>query len=273
MNQPKWSVFATLYVGVAAFALLQTSSVHAVLIASESFNYPNVGGDLNGQSGGGSFGFSNAWVADPSITIGAGSLVSPVTPLATSGNSMSAVAYGANRYIPRTLSSTMGAANTTRYVSWLMRPEGILHQGAYNGWFVFSLQGDRITNVGMGSFTNLYGLEVGGTSTYTTQNAVVGEAVFCVLRIDFTAGVDTFRLYLNPQPGAPEPAVPATSQINIDVGTINRVELDGPGAYTFDELRIGTTYADVTAVPEPSTLLLLAVSALRLLGRRTRKLR
>jgi hypothetical protein len=271
MSQKNMVVCLMLCVCSSASTFLATSITHAALTAYEPFNYANIGGELNGQSGSGSFGFSGAWVSDPSITVGSGSLVSPVQPLSTSGNAMTSVAYGANRYIPRTLLSTLGAAGTTSYVSFLMRPEGILHQGAFEGWFDFSLQGDRITNVGMGSFTNTYGLEVGGTSTFTNLNAVVGATTLFVLRVDFTAGVDTLRLYVNPQPGAGEPAVASTSQNNIDIGTINHIELDGPGAYTFDELRIGTTYADVVPVPEPSASCLAAVAVFSMLCRKRKR--
>lgn len=242
---------------VSVFAVLVTgSSTCAALSAYEPFNYQNVGGDLNGQSGGGSFGFTNAWSGNTSFNISDGSLTSPVLPFPTIGNGMTTVAFGGNREISRILANPLGVDDTVSYISFLMRPEGILHQGAFAGWFGLSLRGDRQTNVVLSSFGDKYHLEVGGTTSQTNTNAVVGQTVLFVLRLDFTEGVDPVRLYINPQPGAAEPAIADASQINLDVDIINQVVLTGPGAYRFDELRIGTTFADVTPVPEPTSVLL-----------------
>jgi hypothetical protein len=254
MNTNLQLVRVLVCIGCAISPIFTTSTAHAVLTAYEPFNYADVGGDLNGQSGGGSSGFSDAWSGNTSFNVGSGSLLSPVTPFLTSGNSETAVAFGSNREIMRSLASPLGTEGTTRYLSFLMRPEGILHQGAFDGWFGLSLRGSTNVNVVMTSFGDKYTLEVGGTASATAINAVVGQTVLFVLRMDFTEGVDPVRLYLNPQPGAPEPGLANASQINLDVSLINQIFLTGPGAYSFDELRIGTTYADVTPVPEPSTL-------------------
>lgn len=90
------------------------------------------------------------------------------------------------------------------------------------------------------------------------MKAAIGKTFFGVIRIDFTEGVDPVYLYLNPQPGAPEPATPSASLINLNVNFLNMVSLAGPGGVGYDSLRIGTTYADVTPVPEPASAILLA---------------
>jgi hypothetical protein len=112
----------------------------------------------------------------------------------------------------------------------------------------------------MGSFVDTYGLEISGTSTQTSTNAAVGNTVFFVLRMDFTEGVDPVRLYVNPQPGVPEPAVPDALLLNLNVDMIDHVGLTGPGAFSFDALRIGTSFGDVTPVPEPSSTVLAVVA-------------
>jgi hypothetical protein len=270
MSKNNWTMNAT--VSVLLSCIMVGSKTSAALTAYEPFNYTNVGGDLNGQSGGGSLGFTDAWSGNTSYNIGNGSLPSPVLPFPTSGNDMTTVAFGGNRDIVRTLTTPLGADNTPAYVSFLMRPEGILHQGAFDGWFSVSLRGSHQTNVVMGS-NDFYYLEVSGTSSATTTTAVVGQTNLFVLRFDFTEGVDPVRLYINPQPGAPEPAVANVSQINLDVDAINLIDLTGSGANSIDEIRIGTTYADVTPLPEPSTVNTAIVAmSLSLCGlRRTRK--
>ncbi len=76
-----------------------------------------------------------------------------------------------------------------------------------------------------------------------------------VLRADFTSGNDTFSLYIDP--GSTEPAAADAVNSEINVGMINGIEIAGSGAFNFDELRIGATYASV--VPEPSSLAIVSV--------------
>lgn len=190
--------------GAVLLLVIGSSASYASLTAQDDFNYTPVGNDLNGNGAGGSFGFSDAWSGQTSYNIGNGSLVSPRDPLPNVGNSVTAVAFGDNRGIDRTLSTPLGTEGTSAYVSVLMRPQGILHQGAYGGWFGLALRGSTVIVVGMNYSHNTYGLEVGFENSQTTTIAVVGIAAFAVLRIDFTEGVDPVYLYLNPQPGAPE---------------------------------------------------------------------
>lgn len=223
----------------------QPRPAHAVLLAYEDFNYANVGGDLNTSSGGGSFGFSTDWTGQTSFNIGSGSLLSPRDPLPLVGNSVTAVAFGGNRDIDRSFTSSLGLEGTSLYVSVLMQPQGILGQGAFNGWFAMVLRGSTDIVVGKSSNGNAYTLGVGFETAGTTRNAVVGRTEFFVLRFDFTEGVDPVYLYVNPEPGAPEPATPSVSEINLNVDFLNRVSLSGPGAAAFDSFRVGTTFQDV----------------------------
>src|SRR4029079_11325676 len=110
-------------------------------IANDSFNYTPVGADLNGNSGGGSFGMSGAWVGDTSFDIGAGSLTDPTGTIAVSGNRMTTGSFNDNREIIRSFTNAFGTANTTEYFSFMIRPEGVLNQGAFGGWFGVALRG------------------------------------------------------------------------------------------------------------------------------------
>ncbi len=99
------------------------------------------------------------------------------------------------------------------------------------------------------------------------MTATVGTTVLLVLRADFTASTDKFTLYVNPTPGAPEPLVGTVKQ-NSDVGIVSSLTLYSTGAYGLDEIRIGTTYADVVPaiVPEPASLVMASTAALASLG-------
>lgn len=238
------TVYSTLILAMLNIAASQLS-LHAALIAVDNFDYFPAGSDLTGSSGGDSFGFSGPWSGQTSYNIGDGSLASPRDPLPRIGNCVTAVAFGDNRSIDRELTTPLGDEGTSAYISFLVQPQGILHQGAYNGWFALALRGSTDIFAGMSSFGDSYSLEVGFERAITNTSAAVGKTAFLVLRIDFTEGVDPVRLYVNPQPGAPEPAAPSASLINLNVNFINTISLTGPGASAFDAIRIGTTFADV----------------------------
>jgi len=217
----------------------------AVLTAFDDFNYDAVGSDLTGNSGGGSFGFAGPWDGQTSYNIGSGSLASPVDPLHSTGNRVTAVAFTENRDIDRTFDAPLGADNTTVYMSVLMRPEGILHQGANTGWFGLVLRGTTFVSIGMNYSRSKYGLRYADVYHDSSLTPTVGQPVFMVLRIDFTEGVDPARLYVNPNPGAPEPSEASANIIDLGIENITKLSLSGPGAASFDAIRIGTTYADV----------------------------
>ncbi|MBA4107603.1 MAG: hypothetical protein C0485_17845 [Pirellula sp.] len=256
---------------VCLLAISLSNDVRAALVAYDDFNYSPIGSDLNGNGGGGSFGFANSWTGNTSYNIGAGNLASPLAPQPQLGNSVTAVAYGENRGIDRILTTPLGVEGTSAYISVLIQPQGIFHQGAFNGWFALVLRGSTDVVFGMSSFGDEIGLEVGFERSATNVKAAIGQTFFGVIRIDFTEGVDPTYLYLNPQPGAPEPATPSASLINLNVNFLNMVSLTGPGGVGYDSLRIGATYADVTPVPEPASAILLAGVTACIAARRGRK--
>ncbi len=98
---------------------------------------------------------------------------------------------------------------------------------------------------------------VPGTDYYTGSYLVLGRITF-----SDTAGQDRLEVWLDPPltggPGTPLFNVTGTW---VDPGANNSFNMnkyDSPDR-SVDEIRLGTTLADVAAVPEPSTLALLAV--------------
>jgi hypothetical protein len=135
-----------------------------------------------------------------------------------------------------------------------------------------------------GFANDFQGFQLGTSPTAISSNRVFdsthtynpGDVLFLVLSYTFGAGAgdDTARLYVNPTPGSAEnantPVVVATgindvanSQFQSFFVRNNSVE---PTNSIMDDLRIGTTWEDVTpaAAPEPSSAVLLGFGSLSL---------
>jgi hypothetical protein len=267
---------------VFACALLTMggSRAHAGLTAYDSFSDTPVGIPLIGTSNSGT-GFVDPWHPGgfnaslfANYTIASGSLADD--GLLTAGNSITTAAQQAISGLSRDLSVPLGAAGTTAYLSVLLRPEGVLDAGVLGGYFGLYLNASTTTPtlsqdlfLGKPGISDVYDLEDrGGTNRqFTNTTAGVGRTVLLVLRADFTSGIDKFTLYVNATPGGPEPSSGTVKQ-DSNVGTISSLTLYSTGAYSVDEIRIGTTFADVVpaAVPEPSSIVLVALGGLGVLG-------
>src|SRR2546421_6311550 len=73
----------------------------------------------------------------------------------------------------------------------------------------------------------------------------VGMTVFIVVKMEFRDGPDRFTMYINPTPGLPQPATGVVKE-DLDLDRTNMIFLYSRGAWSLDELRIGTTWSDVT---------------------------
>lgn len=77
-----------------------------------------------------------------------------------------------------------------------------------------------------------------------------------IVRLDFMAGNETLRLYVNP-PLETEPASPAIGPVQLPDFRFNRMRLFAAGAdFTFDELKMGSTFASVTGIANSPPILL-----------------
>ena len=219
------------------------------LHAHEPFDYA-AGSALNTLNGG--TGFSAAWsptISGANYTIADGSLA--FAPLCASGGRMHSPV--GHTQMSRPLSASFGSDGTTRYFSFLLRPEGVLHGGDLGGFHGLQVQGDAgalfIGKPGGagGGVTAPYVLEEvgGGGQVLSTVVPVVGETVLLVVKAAFAAGNDTFTLYVNPTPGSPEPAV-GVEKSDLNLGTSNSLLIYSGGEFSLDELRVGATFESVT---------------------------
>ena len=216
--------------------------------ANEGFSY-TVGSSLGGQNGGS--GWVGSWLTpgglDATITaqsLSFGGLEVSGGAVTTAGfqplNQGSSVAFWL-----RNLATPLGADGTTVYLSFLLQPDaGYGFYGGINFGNVF---------VGRSGNQADYGLE-GPVNDLSLSNAEVvqGQTVLLVLEAQFQAGDDLLSLFVNPTPGQPQPGTPSATKNDLDVGTVTAVVINNYGGYTTDEIRIGTTFASVTAVPEPT---------------------
>ena len=177
--------------------------------------------------------------------------------LAVSGNSVEV--QGNHQGIKRALGVTNSTAGKTLWFSALMEVDqsvGVSYAGVslFDGLTEKLFFGQRIGNKKWGM--ERYGLG-GVDSTISTVSNVTG---FLVVELDGVAGVA--RLYVNPATlggSAPVTASASMTFTNFSFDTF-RIQSGGTERLDVDELRFGTTYADVTplAIPEPATAMLLA---------------
>jgi hypothetical protein len=236
------------------------------LLAYEGFAYNqnSLQDILDGQPGDGTQA-SNGWdnvswdqytdTGETNFIILAGSLSDPSGKLVTSGNSvqcpvqLTTNSAGAGRYNLYTVLPAKTNANPT-YYSFLIRPDNL---GSTNGAALLNIFGEpQFNNVYVGY---LYGSSTWGIQSSTNQElssvpVVSNQTAFLVVRANWAqpGNPSTILLYVNPTPGAPEPATADATNIFTESAVQNGLELlcQNQAAATFDEIRVGTNFADVT---------------------------
>jgi hypothetical protein len=168
-------------------------------------------------------------------------------------------------------SFAMGADNTTLYFSWLERVNGV-----YGGLAMEPTESEpEGAFIGFNNDAYPDGWHISNTAgnypVFTGVAATPGQTYFLVLKAQFLPGNDRLTVYVNPPLDA-EPAS-GTAHTGIDLlqpPSVNFYTRDNP---TVDELRIGTTYAAVTTVPEPATCSIAVGAGLLLVAGFARRVR
>ncbi len=128
--------------------------------------------------------------------------------------------------------------------------------------------GVRLTSTDFNSASNVSS----NTSVFQNQTYLLVGRVAKEAGLSPTA-YDRLDLWVNPAT-LTEPAYNARVNRSIHPGstlswfTVRTVNLNGTQDYRLDEIRIGTTWESVVAIPEPATLALLAAGAVVMLSRR-----
>jgi hypothetical protein len=130
------------------------------------------------------------------------------------------------------------------YISYLFRPD--TGYGSFGGLQI----GTYPRQVQFGAIPGyyLYGLRIGHYGFYPSNiPEVQGVTAFLVLEIQANPATQqaTYRLYVDPTAGAPQPAYPSVEAALTGVGLPTEIELYNDGGVTTDEIRVGTTWASV----------------------------
>lgn len=172
----------------------------------------------------------------------------------------------------------VGADNTTVYASFLIDLAG--SAASFTG-LEFRI-GSGNTNAGrpvrIGAYSNdfIVGTDGGSGSVSFSESDASDIAHFIVLQFNFVAGDDTVDVFIDPTLAALQ-ANTSDGQLTDRDFAFDRIGLanfnNNPTFGFVDEIRIGTTLADVAdvaVIPEPASLGLLGFGGLVMLGRRRR---
>lgn len=242
-------------IGVLSLCLvmLMGAAVSADLIAYEGFDMAlNQGDGINGAAGASSFGWSSpfqivgTYIAPEFVPE---SLARSGINLKTSGGSINVYEKaGADARVVRYFSDTLGAVDGTYYMS-LLYSSGKdvtfdLSDGEWNS--------NRECTIGReGSTGDVRFVVYDASSPNSQEIAPAGEVQLYVLKLELGANSDTLSIYVNPDPSAPEPAVPNASFTEPEL-IVNNIRMNcfNTGAVGLvDEIRLGETFADVLPVP------------------------
>ena len=267
MMKPRFSHWAaTLAVALAAWT---SPAAHATVIVADNFDAYTAGSSLNDLNGG-----NGAWTSAWSttgfqniVTSGEGNMLQVGTGTKFSG--------GDNA----TYRSFEGYSGNTLFASVTLTATAGYDTDDANDFFTFWLDNaasgnhGNVPNTGFDSDGNVVGRI---SSSYSIDGGPVVQGTTYTLVIEVSksgangSNYDTIRFWMNPSYG----------DLGTPVGTvthdINRSELSMLGlriinneqdnVYQVDNIVVGTEWADVVAVPEPSPLAFVSVGTMLLVG-------
>ena len=236
---------------IAVNSQTQSQWQNTLVLAYESFNYAG-GSSLSNQNGG--IGWASAWSDEGTkTTVSSTGMEHPQQQLLVSNGSLDfSVPVLSSVTQERDITTTLGTASTTAWVSFLVEPDetGIFDYAGVS----FGDSGTDQIWVGYGNTQFAINKHLGSEPVYVpTVTATPGQTYFLVAELEFTAGKDTVTLYVDPTPGESTPdSVYSATKSNRDLGTFTEFILangTGTNNASIDELRIGTSFAEVAPAP------------------------
>ena len=248
------------------------SPASAALLAYEGFDYDVAG--LDGTDGG--YGFAGAWNGTSVLSNDDTNLANAGTGNTVTGGHLStAYAAGSRRALATTLTFNAG---DEWYMSWLMKP-------IPGNWLALKLSNGahsagEYSHRGFMFYQSGSNYAVGGASAPTIVwdgGYTAGDTMFVVAQIKADPAnsrwINAVAIYESPD------AAPASFDYERDYGVtsgddsrpLDHIQFWTNGGGAIDEIRIGTTYADVVGsseIPEPASLLFLATGMGLMLIRR-----
>jgi hypothetical protein len=299
---------AKLLVNITVVIVALCSTASAALLRYEPFDYSDVGGTIEGKTNpdGATWLTAYAGAAPNEMTVASGSLDVPNPFQAVVGNSaeIDGSGNGAGKSIRLPLGSGIGAdAGGTMYYSLALRVDELTGSTATVGGFFLGLNntatattnnpgavGARLqaridptdgTKYNLGIFRNV---NAAAAATSWSGPLTVGDTLFVVGSYESVAGTtnDIARLWINPDPGTfadpafsplttPPTVMDSSTGTGLDIGIFSIILRQSTAPHvTLDELRVGTTWADVTPVPEPAASILFGCGSVMLLAMRRR---
>lgn len=257
---------------IALLAVIAATPASAALLAYEGFDY--TAGNLAGGNGGS--GWEGAWTAKSGSTqVTSGSLTSAASPFASVGNKIQGVDAGWD-FISRKLAADSIDMDTdaSLYTSFLLRLDTSQPLGtpaALNKFDTSPIVAPDIAWVGSTGHQKKVALasDVSGT------NLTAGTTYFVVAKL--TGTVDPANDFMRANYYLPTDTVPATEPDPLDWDVIKNGE-DRTGVVreiitgllhsggNMDELRYGETWADVAAIPEPSSISIVLMGLISFVG-------
>ncbi len=245
------------------------SIARASLVAYESFAYAD--GSLAGNNGG---------IGDWSTTW---ETQSP--PAATVNGERARLQVfngGPTGAIRRFWTPTLGGDGTTTWLRWTGTYTTTAGTISATGGLSL-IDDDSNVLLLVGKFTNTDHWSVGKDTTIAESGVDLTVGVDLWVKIQHLAGNDSIRFWVNPAEWSSESALDNSAfhdLSGLDLSGIKGVSLSAnPGTqsvfnptqtWTFDDIRVGTSFGAMSAVPEPSSGLLVAGAAIALLARRRR---
>ena len=287
-----------LLVNCAAIVALLASTASAALVLYEPFDYTSgqrVLGQSNSSTGTSWLLAAASGTTDTTaINVASNSLTVPAPLQPTDGNSATINGIGnlsgaANRlaFNPAGTQITSGAV----YYSLALRVDSLSGSNNLNGGFFIGLNntGNSATTQNPGAVAarlqaridptdaTKYNLGIfnnrsapAASASWSTMPLNVGDTLFVVASYEINAGAsnDVSRLWINPgslgAAVAPPPSAVDLTFAATDINIASLLLRQSPAPFlTLDEIRVGTDWGSVTAIPEPSQFLaLLFVSVL-----------